>query len=201
LRFDAGFLKNYLHVVLDRLKLIAFLNGLFFSCVALVAVVTNYVMTPPEYMGTVESSLLNSFQGNWFLMFMWIFAFNLVLSAFVVVTLPGVVFFPLSAAMLLYRAVFWGVFVYTLPLGSFFMTLPTLVVEGEAYVLAATAGILAGVSWTKPDLLYPAITFSRRAAVRRGLADGIRIYGLVTVLLLLAAAVETATIILQFPMG
>lgn len=120
---------------------------------------------------------------------------NLVLSAFVVVTIPGVVLFPLSVLILLYRAVLWGVLLYPLPRWQFLATLPTVILEGEAYVIAAVAGTTVGMAWMNPNWLYKDQTVSRQNAFRTTVKEGTRMYGVVVLLLLAAALVETATLL------
>jgi uncharacterized membrane protein SpoIIM required for sporulation len=126
-----------------------------------------------------------------------IFVFNFVLSAIIVVTLPGIVFFPLSAGFLLFRAVLWGLLLYGLPNWLFLAVLPTLVLEGEAYVFAGVAGAVVGVSWVRPKILYREGNLSGVEAFKKALRECLRLYFFVAVLLFVAAIVETATIILM----
>lgn len=125
-----------------------------------------------------------------------IFVFNLVVSSFVFVTVPGFVFFPLSAGFLLYRAFLWGLLVYALPVWAFVAALPIIVLEGEAYVSAAVGGTIIGVSWVKPLWLHRGDRLSRREALKAALKECLGIYVLVIILLFAAAVVETATILL-----
>jgi len=172
------------------------MNLLFFGCVFISVFLAQFVFTPPLYSGwspDVPEILLRS---GWFVMFVGIFVFNLAVSAFVVVTLPGVVFFPLSVGFLLFRGVLWGLLLYGLPTWLFLVVLPTLVLEGEAYVFAATAGAVVGVSWVKPDLSYRGEGLSRVEAFKRALRECLRLYVLVAVLLFVGAVLETVTILL-----
>jgi hypothetical protein len=114
-----------------------------------------------------------------------------VVSAFVVVTVPGILFFPFSAAALAFRAILWGLLLYPLPSDYFLAALPTLILEGEAYVLAATAGTVTGFSWLKPET-----GFSRWEALKKGLKECAQLYIPVSLLLFIAAIVESATLFL-----
>ena len=129
--------------------------------------------------------------GNGFLLFLFIFAFNVAVSAFAVVTLPGFLFFPLSAVALAYRAVLWGLLLYVLPSMAFLILLPVVVLEGEAYVFAAVAGASTGFSWIKPVKWL-----SRFDAFKKALKECLQAYVFVVLLLFVAAVVETATIML-----
>lgn len=127
-------------------------------------------------------------------MVLGIFFFNLVLSAFVVVTLPGIMFFPLSIVFLLFRAVLWGLEQYFSPTWLFLVSLPTLALEGEAYVFAATAGTIAGASWIKPNWICPEEVISRSESFKKASKECLVLYILVAVFLFLAAVMETITI-------
>jgi len=189
------FLKLCLRVVSGKVKTFVVLNLLFFGWVFVVVLLMQFLFPPPLYSGW--SLMVPEFLvGNWLTMVLGIFAFNLVLSAFVVVTLPGVVFFPLSAAALLYRAVLWGLLLYVTPTWLFLAALPTLVLEGEAYVFAAAAGTVVGVSWIKPKWLHREEGLSRVEAFKKGFEECLRLYVFVAALLFVAAVVETATIML-----
>jgi hypothetical protein len=152
------------------------------------------VLYPSENLG-VPDFLLGT--GSLLIMVVGIFVWNLVLSGFVVVTLPGVALFPLSVAALAFRAVLWGFIVSWLPSWLVLAALPTIVLEGEAYVIAAVAGIIIGASWIKPSWAFGREKqISRWEAFRLALGEGLRLYFWVLVLLFVAAIVETATILL-----
>ena len=190
-----GFLKFCLGGVSKRFKAFAVLNLLFFGCVFVVVLLAQFLF-PPPFCSVWSLMVPEVFLGNWLTMVLGVFAFNLVLSAFVVVTLPGFVFFPLSAAALLYRAVLWGLLLYMTPTWLFLVALPTLLLEGEAYVVAAAAGTIAGFSWIKPKRPHGEETLSRGEAFRKGLKECLGLYVLVAALLFVAAVVETATLVL-----
>lgn len=118
------------------------------------------------------------------------------MSAFLVVTLPGLVFFGLSAVLLAYRGAVWGFFLAFSPSPLFLAALPTVVLEGEGYVLASVAGTVLGLSWFKPDWTFRGETVSRREALRKAFKECFYLYALISVVLLVAAVVETATLYL-----
>lgn len=156
---------------------------------------SQFLFPPPLYSGEPPIISWVPFGGDWFVMFAGIFVFNLVLSAFVVVTLSGVVFFPLSVAFLVFRAVLWGLLFYTLSASAFAVALPTLVLEGEAYVVAAVAGTVVGISWVKPSWLFKKKELSRFESLKMALNEAKHLYMAVMLLLLAAAIIETITIL------
>jgi len=80
----------------------------------------------------------------------------------------------------------------------FLSALPTLILEGEGYVLASLIGIVLGMSWLKPRWAYRGEELSRSEAVKRAFGDCARVYAWVAILLLAGAVVETATLFLMF---
>lgn len=179
-----------------RWKILALFNALFFSCIFVTLVLSSFFLQPQLDLGwrpNVPEYFLNS---GWPVMILGIFVFNLALSSFVFVTLPGIVFFPLSAGFLSYRGFLWGLLLYTSPTLLFIASLPTIILEGEAYVLAAMAGSVVGASWIKPCLAYQESRLSRLEAFKKSLKECLKIYAVVAVLLFVAATVETMTILL-----
>jgi hypothetical protein len=132
---------------------------------------------------------------NALFLFGFIFVNNLVLSSFLVVTLTGFVFFGLGVAFLCFRGLLWGVLFSGLSTPMFLAVLPTLILEGEGYVLAAMAGVVLGLSWIRPSWVYRGEGLPRSEAVKRALGECTRIYVLVALILLVAALVETATVV------
>ena len=186
-----SFLRSSIKVLSKRANLIAIFNVIYF-CSIFVVVLIAQVLFPPLYLDGALASSLAPFEDNWFIMFVGIFIFNLFLSAFVMVTLPGIVFFPLSTAFLVSRAVLWGLLLYPLPSWLFLAVLPTLVLEGEAYVIAAVTGTVTGLSWVKSSWVFRDGKLSRWEALKTALKEGLHLYKGVTLLLLIAAIVETA---------
>jgi hypothetical protein len=175
----------------SKWKLISFLNLLFFGLALGVASLAGLVLPPTLYSGQKLFVLPGFVAGNFLLTVLFILVFNLVLSAVLFVTLPGFVFFPLSAVTLGFRAVLWGLLLYQFPLWYFLAALPTVVLEGEAYVLASAAGIVVGYSW-----LRPAEGQSRGEAFKTAFKQCTHVYALVAMILIVSAIVESATLIL-----
>jgi hypothetical protein len=186
---SASVFKQAADFVSSRLKLLSALNAVFFGAVLVTGLFAGFLLPALVYYGQPVYLLPHSLYGNVALMFLFIFCFNLALSAFASVTLPGFLFFPLSGALLTLRAVLWGLILNPLPARFFLFALPTLVLEGEAYVLAATVGTTIGYSWLKPPK-----NISRGKAFSDALKGDVNAYAFVILLLLAAAAVETATI-------
>jgi hypothetical protein len=132
------------------------------------------------------------------LMITKIFLFNLFISGFFLTTLSGLVLFVLPFVVVFWRALLWGTFVAQLPSPKFVAALPTLVLEGEAYVVAAVAGVILGLSWLKPDWAFKGEGLSRREAFRAALKECAHLYALVVLLLSVGAVVETVTIAYVF---
>jgi len=176
----------------SRWKLISVLNLLFFGLALGIGPVAGLVFPPQVYAGQSPFVFPEPVTGNPLLMVLFIFAFSLAVSAFLVVTLPGLVFFPLSAVALGLRALLWGLLLYPLPLWYFLAALPTVVLEGEAYVLASAVGVTVGFSG-----------FKRRKELSWGqaridaLRDSVPAYILVAAILLVSAVVESATLLLM----
>ncbi len=124
-----------------------------------------------------------------------IFIPNLVLSGFVWVTLTGLFFFGVPLFFLCFRAFLWGMLLSGLSTHMFLAVLPTLILEGEGYVVAALAGVNLGLSWIIPKWAYEEEKMSRFEAVKKALRDCLRIYVLVALLLFAAAVVETITLV------
>jgi len=191
-----GFLRSSILMVSERLKLLALLNVLFFGCILVSGFVASIFVSPIVNPQILEPVLLNGLGDNWLLVFLWIFAFNLSVGAFMVVTLPGMALFPLSVVPLLFRAFLWGLIVYAIPVESFLSAFVVLLLEGEAYVFAAAGGITTGVSWVKPRWIHVDVADSRRRAFTTGLHNCLKFYVFVVLLLFLGALAETIGIAL-----
>lgn len=184
-------------VVLKRGKIVFFMNLLYFGCVFVVTFLAQLLLMPSLYSGWAPDVPEVLLEGGWVLMVFGIFVFNLVLSAFVIVSLPGMVFFPLSIGFLMFRALLWGLSLHFLPTGVFLAVLPVLVLEGEAYVFAGVAGSVIGVSWIKPKILYYEEGLSRFVALKRAFGEFLRFYVFVALFLFVAAIAETAALVLM----
>jgi hypothetical protein len=191
-----AFVKSCVEVISERAKFLLFFNVVYFCSFAVTVLLAQFLFLPPVYSEEPLSSFPLPFGGEWFVMIIGIFAFNLFLNAFAVVTLPGMLFFPLSTAFLVYRAVVWGLLFFPLPLWAWLAVLPTLVFEGEAYVFAAEAGTVVGLSYFKPNWLFRGKDLSRVEALKMAFKEAGQLYKVVVLLLLVGAIVETATMLL-----
>jgi hypothetical protein len=187
-----GFLKKCFAVLWARSSFFVVFNVLFFGAVFVSALMAS-LMFPPPFKG--ETAVFPSFFGDsWALTLLIVFTSNLVLSAFLVVTLPGLVFFGLSLALLLYRAAVWGLLLAFASSYQFLGALPTVILEGEAYVIASVAGFVLGLSWLKPRWAFRGEGLSRREALVRAFRECFRLYVLVGFILFVAAIAETVTL-------
>jgi hypothetical protein len=129
--------------------------------------------------------------------FLFIFLFSLFVSGLLLTTLTGLVFFILPVVILVLRATLWGAILNQLPTPLFLASLPTLVLEGEGYVVASVAGIGLGLAWLKPGWMYEGEGFSRLEAFKAALREALYLYVWVGMFLLVSALVEAMTIALM----
>jgi hypothetical protein len=188
------FFQFCFRVLSKKMKLFTFLNAVYFCSLFLTAFVASLLFAPPPYEGWFPEILVPYFGEDLSLLFFKVFLCNLVLSAFVFITLPGLVFFPLSAGVLLVRAVSCGLLIYPLPTSVFLVVLPIFVLEGEAWVLAALAGTCLGVYWLKPNWMHGGEKVSRLDALKRAIKECGCVYFLIILILLVGALVEVLTI-------
>ena len=189
--------SSFLAILSARGKLLAFMNAAFFFCVFVVFLVSEFLLPSLPYEG-LNPPFPEIINAGFPLMLLEIFAFNLVLSAFVFVTLPGFAFFPLSTGFLLYRATIWGMLLHYQPTWLFLIAVPTLVFEGEGYIFAAVAGTMVGGSWLKPKWFTDSADGKRVESLKKGLKECLVIYFFVAVLLFVAAAIEAITVVAMF---
>ncbi|MEM2118127.1 MAG: stage II sporulation protein M [Candidatus Bathyarchaeia archaeon] len=188
------FFHSCLRPISTRRELFVLFNCLFFGCVFVAALFAQFVFSPSLFLGW-SPRVPEVFVWSGTFLFFGIFLFNLVVAAFVFVTLPGFVFFPLSVVALLFRAVLWGLLVYDAPSWVFLAALPVIIFEGEAYVVAALAGTVVGVSWFKLKWVCADEELSRVEAFKKGFAKCLRLYVVVGLLLFVAAIVETVMLL------
>lgn len=172
------------------------MSAAFFSCFLIVVLLSDFLFVPSLNVSLSGNPFGLSFVSDFPLSILEIFLFNLALSAFVVVTLSGFTFFPLSIGFLFFRATVWGLLVHGLTTAMFLVSIPTLILEGEAYALAAVAGTIVGASWLMPKRLYRQEDITRTQAFREALKESLRLYVLVIVLLLVAATAEAVTLLI-----
>jgi len=188
------FLKSCLSVVWRRGWVLVVLNWLFFGFIVFGGLLGQFGVVEVYYWPFGEIFPVEV--GNAFLTVGFIFISNLILSSFVLVTLTGLAFFGLPLFFISFRAFLWGMLLNGLSTPLFLAALPIVLLEGEGYVLAALAGVNLGLSWLKPSWAYRCEDLPRLEAFKRALKDCARIYVLVAAVLLVAAVVETLTLVL-----
>jgi hypothetical protein len=186
------FFKSCFSLISRRSLLFVVMNTLYFSSITVGAFLAQF-QSFPSYEWDLSERM---FSEEWGLpvMISVIFLSNLVVSALSLVTLTGLAFFALPVVVLSVRAIFWGALLNQLSTPRFFLAFPTLVLEGEGYILASLAGVILGLSWLKPGWAYGGEGFSRLEAFKMAWKDCMRLYVLVMLLLFLGAVVEAVTI-------
>jgi uncharacterized membrane protein SpoIIM required for sporulation len=189
------FFKRSVSSIAKRAFLVMLLNWLFFGLIPVGAFMTQHLFTG-VYEPPAESKAFFVVKQSFPVMVMEIFFFNLILSAFVFVTLSGLAFFVLPFVFLALRGWIWGVLINGLLTSQLLTVLPVIILEGLGYVLAAMAGVNLGLSWLRPHWVYSGERLSRLDAIRRASKDCVYVYVLVAIFLFLAAVIETTIIFL-----
>jgi hypothetical protein len=128
------------------------------------------------------------------------FVVNLLVGSLVTVTLPGLII-PFSGLLLgVYRAILWGLLLSPANAGLAGPMIPhslTLILEGQAYILAMLAVFIHGKAFLNPSAY--GVT-----GHLRGYVEGLRrtgwIYLLVVILLAVAAIYESLEVIYLVPL-
>lgn len=184
-------LQGLRSILVTRMKLVAFLSFAFFGTVFCVATALD-VFDPHRLVNAPSFPITGPLSYGYFGLFLYIFFFNLAVSALAVITLPGFAFFPLAPATLIFRGYIWGTLLHFQPSWMLLLALPTLILEGLAYVFAASAGLIVGSSWICPKWMSKdAIT--RFQTFKKGLRESAYLYVPIVLIFLTAAAVETLT--------
>jgi hypothetical protein len=168
------------------------MSSIFFFCVFFSAAAFNWFSPYLLFYGSWPFPKFSA-DGDVPVLIFNIFINNIVLSAFVFVTLPGFAFFPLSSFVLVYRAYIWGCSLAYLPTYLLLMALPTLILEGLGYCFAALAGTIVGLSWLKPKWAYGDEPLERTEAIKKAFKECLGIYTFVSFFLFFAAIIEAAT--------
>jgi uncharacterized membrane protein SpoIIM required for sporulation len=185
------FLTRWFFVLNKRGLLVTMLNLVYFGALIVGGFLAQYtslfqpVVVGNDVFGVSGASVWLVFD---------IFVSNLFLSAFLLLTLSGVVFFVFPLAVLVYRGILWGVLLNLVSTDRFFMVLPTIILEGEGYVIAAVAGVILGLSWLWPRLIYLGEDLTRKSAFKKAIGEAASLLIVVVILLFVAAIVETVTI-------
>jgi hypothetical protein len=190
----ANFLASYVNVLSKRIKVFVVLNMLFLDSIFMGVLLSQFLRVPSLSIGGSVGVLTWILSLDWPWMVLAVFLFNLVLSGLVVLVLPGLAFFPLSAMFLAVRGALWGIMFNQPSTVPFVLLLPTLVLEGEGYVLVSMSGTVLGLSWLKPNWVYRGEQLSRLDALKTSVKEALRLLFLSAILLFSAAVVETITI-------
>lgn len=122
-----------------------------------------------------------------------IFGINSIFGSFLTITVPNMV--GLGTLIFIYRPVLWGlIYAPTDPQSAMLLLLviPTLLLEGLAYVIAFTSSIDLLLALIKPGKLEEE---SRLKAMKKAWINNLKSYVLVLIVLFIAAVVETVTIV------
>lgn len=131
--------------------------------------------------------------GNVLNIIVTIFAFNSILGSFLVITLLNLI--GLGTLVFIYRPLMWGlIYSPTSPSAAMLLiaVIPTLILEGVAYVIAFTASLDFILAITKPKSLGEE---SRFKAWKKAWVYNLKSYVLVLIMLLVAAVVESITLV------
>ena len=125
------------------------------------------------------------------------FVVNFVVGAVVTITLPSLIV-PFAGVVLgAYRAVLWGLLLAPTSRELALVMIPhslTLLLEGQAYVLAIFAACVHGVAFLRPQSVGAT---SRRQGYVVGLRMAARVYVLVLVVLASAAVYEALEVVVM----
>ena len=167
------------------------MNIVFFASVFVTAAIMELVIIPsPFYVGW-EPLFPEVAYGTGFILFLGIFLSNLFLSSLFFLTFTGFLLFPASFVLLAVRGFLWATLVAFMPTSLLLLALPVVLLEGEAYAVAALAGTVLGVSWMKPKWLYKEEGIGRFDSWWRGLSECGAMYIVVASFLFAAAIIGT----------
>ena len=122
------------------------------------------------------------------------FVVNLVGGSFAFITMPSLII-PFSGLLVgVYRALLWGLlFSPSAVVGAGLgFHLPTIILEGQAYVLAMLAAYAQGMAFLRPKSVG---VKTHRQGYWEGVKRSVRLYLLVVVVLLVAALYEAVSVI------
>jgi len=184
------------NIIFHHQKCFVIVNILYFSCISISLLLFFFLASPSyESLDNIAPYAQNLVNMGALYTFLYIFGYALIM-ALISVTLPGMVFFPLSIFSLMYKAILLGARLSSITISELLTVFPVLILEGEAFVIAAFAGTIVGLSWIKPSLIYPLNDFTRIIAFKKSCKELCNTY-LLVVLLLISTFVETI-IIFQF---
>ncbi|GAA2986653.1 hypothetical protein [Streptosporangium longisporum] len=124
---------------------------------------------------------------------------NFFIGALLTTTLPSLIIPFFGIAFTVYRVTQWGILFVPLDgnYAAFIPHLVTLIVEGQAYLIAAFAVWIHGRKFLRPGRFSLP---TRRAGYKAGLKDTLRLYPLVVMLLIIGAIYEAIEVIHLIPL-
>ena len=125
------------------------------------------------------------------------FGVNLFLGSLAVITIPSLVIPFVGLLMGVYRAILWGLIFYPGHPDMQIIMIPhslTLILEGQAYILALFGAYLQGRAFLWPKSVG---LESRWRGYLEGLKRTVKIYLLVTITLIIAAIYEVIEVVLM----
>jgi uncharacterized membrane protein SpoIIM required for sporulation len=191
-------IKNFFNsswlTLLRRGSLLTLINVIYFGSILICALLKQLWFPPTLKEESIEFPHFMFTDWGLPALVLSIFLFNLLISGFILTTLTGLVFFALPLAILVWRATIWSMFLSALSTQALLIVLPTIIFEGEGYVLTATAGVILGLSWLKPSIIYGNEPLSRSEALKKALKEAIHIFAWAIIILFVAALIEGFTI-------
>jgi hypothetical protein len=196
-------LKNIYNLYVERYKKrFIYCFGIYFILVILGGLIgflnPNLAIEVKRMIGSqFVSSMPGLFQaisaGKILTVILTIFGINSVVGTFLTITVPNMV--GLGTLIFIYRPLLWGlIYAPISPQDTVLLlkVIPTLLLEGTAYVIAFAASLDLVLAIVKPDKLGEE---SRLKALKKAWIYNLKSYALVLIVLFVAAVVETITII------
>ena len=207
---ELTFIRKPIEIIKENKKIFLLMNAVFYGLLLLTMMVTaifpdlqaktidnaNQQLSAPWLESTVVAAYTD---GNVGLAGIYTFLVNLILGTFLSMTLPSMVIPFVGLIMGGYRAIFWGM--TFAPLDGVTGLLPhylTLLIEGQAYIIAIFAIIIQGRAF-----LFPSRTglASRWSGYKKGLIQSAWLYLPVILLLVIGSVYEAFELIVLAPPG
>lgn len=203
-------IRKPIEIIRDNKKAFIIVNAVFYGLVLLSMVITSFF---PEWQvralasadkqlssgwGATASSAYSS--GNLLAAMGLTFFINITIGTFLTMTLPSFII-PFSGLLMgLYRAIFWGILFSPITPDMRAPMIPhylTVLIEGQAYIVAIFAIYLHGKSFLFPQNIG---IKSRWSGYKHGLIQTAWMYVPITILLAVAAVYEAFDVILLVPL-
>ena len=200
--------RRGLQVIKGNLGLYLWCNGVYYGLIivcmmlvflspqiqeSLVGEIAGQIQTGGTLLGTVGEAYTS---GSVPLAAVITFTVNFFAGTILVLTIPSLIFPPLAAVMGSYRAVLWGI-IFSPSLAEMrdpvlLLHSGTVLLEGQGYILAVFAGLVAFRGFLKPGLYKK---MDRLAGYLRGWREAWTVYIWVSAVLAVAAVYEAITVI------